>query len=248
MLRRFWPRRVPSTEPLAAALEDHHRSGRPRRVRALRADGVAFEIETEEYFTLDGVLGSLDALALQRCGERVLDVGAGAGRHALALQAAGRAVVAIDASPICTRLCRARGVLDARCLDILRVGPDAPLGRFDTILFGMQTIGVAGGIEPLVRLLERLRPSLAPGGELLVDSSALREPWEGDASDRSASRGEIVLSMRYRGWRGEPFPWLYVAEPDLEAVAARAGYTMETLGRIADDEGAEFLAALRPAA
>ena len=247
MLQRLWPRRVPPTEPLAAALEDHHRSGRARRVRALRADGVAFEIGTEEYFTLDGTLAPLDALALARAGERVLDVGAGAGRHALALQSAGREVVAIDASPICTALCRARGVRDPRCVDVLRIGPDAPLGRFDTIFFGMQTIGVAGGIEPLARLLERLRPSLAPGGEILADSSALREPWEGDASDRSASRGEIVLSMRYRGWRGEPFPWLYVGESDLAEVAERAGYAMETLGRVGEEEGAEFLASLRPA-
>ena len=33
---------------------DHHQTGKPRRVRALRADGVEFEIETEEYFTLGG--------------------------------------------------------------------------------------------------------------------------------------------------------------------------------------------------
>jgi SAM-dependent methyltransferase len=247
MLRRIWPRRVPPSEPLAAALQDHHRSGRPRRVRALRADGVAFEIETDEYFTLEGSLAPLDALALARCGQRVLDVGAGAGRHALALQAAGREVVAIDVSPICTALCRARGVRDARCLDVLRIGPDAPLGRFDTILFGMQTIGVAGGVEPLARLLERLRASLVEGGEILADSSALREPWEGDAADRSPSRGEIVLSMRYRGWRGEPFPWLYLSEPDLAAIAARSGYAMETLGRVGEEEGAEFLASLRVA-
>lgn len=173
----------------------------------------------------------------------MLDVGAGAGRHALALAARGCEVVAIDVDPRCVALCRARGVADARVCDVLATGGVAALGRFDAMLFGMQTIGVAGGIVALEILLGRLRDALSPGGELIVDSSALREPWEGDASDRSPERGEIVLATRYRGWRGAPFPWLYVAEDDLRAVAERAGYAMETLGRV---DAGEYVAALRP--
>lgn len=210
----------------------------------MRADGVAFEIETEEYFTLSGALADLDALALARCRGRVLDVGAGAGRHALALEARDLEVVAIDVSPLAVALCRERGVRDARVFDVLRLDSAERLGRFDSMLFGMQTIGVAGGVETLRRLLERLASALAPGGELIVDSSALREPWEGDASDASPTRGEIVLSTRYRGWRGAPFPWLYTSEDDLRDVAREAGFEMETLGRVASGE---FLASLRVA-
>lgn len=258
----WWPRRVPAHEPLAAALADHHASGRPRRVSALRADGVGFTIETEEYFTLAGALGELDGLALERCRGRVLDVGAGAGRHALALQARGHAVVAIDVSPTCVSLARARGVEDARVFDVMRLGMDADhaaerLGTFDTLLFGMQTIGVAGGVGALGRLLDRLAALLAPGGELLVDSSALREPWRGEAGPvdgvpgaeggdwrAAARRGEIVLSTRYRGLRGEPFPWLYLAEPHLQRLAGEHGWAVETLGRVASGE---YLVALRRA-
>ncbi len=244
-LARYWPRRVGPAEPLAAALLDHYRTGRPRKVAATRADGVAFEIETGEYFTLDGALAELDGLALDRCRGRVLDVGAGAGRHALALQARGLEVVAIDVSPIAVSLCRARGVRDARVFDVMRLDSHEKLGRFDTIFFGMQTIGVAGGVGTLGRLLGRLASVLAPEGELIVDSSALREAWEGDDSDTSPGRGEIVLSTRYRGWRGEPFPWLYLSEQDLSSVAGEAGFEMETLGRVSSGE---FLAALRPQA
>ncbi len=242
MWRDYWPRRVGPTEPLAAALRDHHRTGRPRRVRAVRADGVFFTIETEEYFTLDGSLAELDGLSLDRCRGRVLDVGAGAGRHALALQERGLEVVAIDLSPICVSLCKERGVRDARTLDVMTLDSERPLGRFDTIFFGMQTIGVAGGVASLGQLLTRLRNCLEPAGELIVDSSALREAWEGNEEDRSPSRGEIVLSMRYRGWRGECFPWVYLAEADLADVAVGAGFEMETLGSV---ESGEYLAVLR---
>jgi SAM-dependent methyltransferase len=222
-------------------LIDHYRTGRARRVQATRADGVVFEIDTEEYFTLEGTLAELDRRALERCRGRVLDVGAGSGRHALALQERGVPVTAIDVSPLCTELCRERGVLDARTIDVMTLADDSRLGRFETLLFGMQTIGVAGGVKPLGRLLERLSACLEPGGQILVDSSELREAWEGDRSDRSPERGEIVLSMRYRGWIGDAFPWIYLAEADLRAVAAGAGFEMEVLGRV---ESGEYLACL----
>jgi len=240
-LGRFWPRRVAAAAPLAAALFDHHVTGRPRTVAASRADGVSFEIETDEYFTLDGELAELDAIALDHCRGRVLDVGAGAGRHALALEARGLDVVAIDVSPVCVALCQARGVRDARVVDVMTLDSAEFLGRFDTLLFGMQTIGVAGGVVPLGRLLARLRACLEPGGQLIVDSSDLFEAWDGDEADRSASRGEIVLSTRYRGWRGAPFPWVYLAEEDLAKVAREAGYEVERLGRV---ERGEYLFAL----
>ena len=239
---RYLPRRVAAAEPLAAALMDHYQTGRPRRVAATRADGASFEIETEEYFTLEGTLAELDELAMARCRGRVLDVGAGAGRHALELEARGFEVVAIDVSPLAVSLCAARGVRDAQVHDVMRLDSGEILGEFDTLFFGMQTIGVAGGIDTLGKLLGRLKQLLAPGGELVVDSSELRDAWEGDTSDRTPNRGEIVLSTRYRGWRGEAFPWLYLSESDLKRVASEAGFEMETLGRV---EGGEFLSALR---
>ena len=241
-LGHWWPRRVGPAEPLAAALMDHYRTQRPRHVSATRADGVSFTIDTDEYFTLEGELAALDSIALEHCQGRVLDVGAGAGRHALALEARGLEVVAIDVSPLCVELCRARGVRDARVLDVMGLKSEETLGRFDTILFGMQTIGVAGGVAPLARMLTRLRGCLTDDGEMLVDSSALREAWEGDGADSRAEAGEIVLSTRYRGQMGEPFPWLYIGAEHLEDLAASVGLSTEILGRV--DSG-EFLAALR---
>jgi hypothetical protein len=151
-------------------------------------------------------------------------------------------VVAIDLSPICVTICKERGVRDARTFDVMALDSENQLGRFDTIFFGMQTIGVAGGVAPLGKLLTRLRNCLMPHGELIVDSSELREAWEGDEEDTAPSRGEIVLSMRYRGLRGACFPWVYLAEGDLADVAVGAGFEMETLGRV---EGGEYLAVLR---
>ena len=75
-------------------------------------------------------LPDLHSQALALCRGRVLDLGAGAGRHALELQSAGHEVVAIDVLPEAVEIMRDRGVIDARCGDISAVGKD----RFDTCL------------------------------------------------------------------------------------------------------------------
>jgi len=93
-------------------------------------------------------------------------------------------VCAIDVSPICVDLLRARGVLEAREMDIWDlVSPRrglrdaADMGglrgeRFDTVVFGMQSIGIAGSLAGLDEMLVGLRDLLAPGGRVLLDSSA----------------------------------------------------------------------------
>lgn len=59
-----------------------------------------------------------EALKLAR--GRVLDIGCGAGRHALYLQGQGHEVVGIDLSPLAIEVCKRRGLRDARVLSIDR--------------------------------------------------------------------------------------------------------------------------------
>ena len=210
-----------------------------RTVDVSRSDGLFYSIETEEFFSLKGRLLDLDETALAAARGRILDVGAGAGRHALALQELGCEVVAVDISPLCVEVMRARGVNQAHVADVFSIGGERDLGGFDTVLFLMQSIGIAGSLFGLEQLLDLLRPLVRPGGQLLLDSSPLlRVP--GDSSDLSEG---IDVSFAYEGYRGESFSWLYLDERMLGEVAIRRGWNLEILGRTS---ASEYLARLRP--
>lgn len=71
-------------------------------------------------------------LAIKYAKGRVLDVGCGAGRHALYLQRKGLDVLGIDVSPLAVSVCRRRGLKHARVISETQIS--AALGTFDTVL------------------------------------------------------------------------------------------------------------------
>jgi SAM-dependent methyltransferase len=233
------PRAVTAYEPMVAALREHLRAGHNVEVELERDDGFSYPLQSADYFELDGTLATIDQRAIAEARGRVLDAGAAAGRYTLALQERGLAVVALDIAPGCVKLMRDRGVVQAHCGDIFALAT-LGLGRFDTILFGMQGIGIAGSRFGLERLLLSLRPHLQPGAQVLIDSSSPLddEAWPGGVV-------EVIARLRYRNLHGEPFPWLYVSEATLREVASLLGYAFDVLERRGGG-AREYLARLLP--
>ncbi len=254
------PRRVEAQVPLARALVDHARTGRSRALRVTRSGDLQYDLDTSAFFELEGEQSVIDDALLGACVGRVLDVGAGAGRHTLALEARGHDVCAIDVSSDCVGLMQERGVRDARHVDVWSLldeahGPD--LGAFDTLLFGMQTIGLTGRVDALVALLRGLqqRPGLLRrGGRIVLDSSAPTGPGfdqrvecavPADPSapiEDAALAGETRVSFGYRGARGAPFEWIYVGAEALVALGHEAGLETRILARLG--ESPEYAACL----
>lgn len=122
-------------------------------------------------------LGLWRELADERGGP-VLDVGAGTGRVAMHLAAAGHEVVALDADPDLVRACaeraRSRGLpvrahaADARSFD---VGTRHPFA-----LMAMQVAQLLGGERGRAAMLASVMRHLEPGGLLAV---ALADPFGG---------------------------------------------------------------------
>ncbi len=171
-----------------------------------------------------------DAVDLAR--GRVLDIGCGAGRHALYLQKKGLEVVGIDLSPLAIRTCRERGLRDARVLSITQV--DSRLGSFDTILMMGSNFGLFGSMKRARWLLRRFR-SITSDNALVVAESA-----DVHATDRPhhlayhrANRrrgrmpGQLRLRVRYQTYIGAWFDYLKVSRAEMRQVVAGTGWQVE---------------------
>ena len=116
------------------------------------------EMPVATYFRDESTMPDLEWLALEQCFGKVLDIGAGAGGHSLALQNRGKAVTAIDNSPGAVKVMQSRGVKLVVEGDIFLYEE----AKFDTLLLLMNGIGLAGTMDGLTNLLQHFKTLLAP--------------------------------------------------------------------------------------
>lgn len=197
-------------------------------------------------FWLRETIDPLEALALDLCCGRVLDVGAGAGLHALELQRRGIEVTAIDIAPECVMIMRERGVRSAELADLYEFGG----GGFDTIICLCNGLDKVGRLADLPRFLGRIRELLAPGGQLIADSFDLRVGADAARLAELARKettgryfGETDLRFEYKGRSGTPFSVLQIDYETLAQIAERNGWRCE----LVDGEGGHYLVRARPA-
>jgi SAM-dependent methyltransferase len=238
---------VSAWRPLGSALVDYHNGDTEAKII------IASELWEDEptpvaaFYRPDRhELPELERRALELCRGRVLDLGAGAGRHSLELQSAGHDVVAVDPLSEAVAIMTERGVRDAR-----RGGLDTVSGeRFDTVLALMHGLGIIGDLHGLGRLLHDLPGLLEPGGRLIGDSADLSAVLADEAPELAAELstpdrylGEVEFRLRYRGREGAPYPWLFVDPATLELLGQAAG-TQVHIDRHGDR--GSYLAVLEP--
>ena len=228
-------------DPMGAAILDYQKSERVGRLRVLSSMFEEDEMPVKHLFRNLEEMPMLEQKALSLAKGKVLDVGAGAGCHALALQAQSIAVKAIDISPLSCEAMELRGVMNAECINLF----DEHLETgFDTILLLMNGTGIAGKIENLPALFNRLKALLNKGGQILIDSSDIKYIYENedgsfDINLNAAYYGEVDYQMVYKDVKGDSFDWLYVDFPLLKSIAESCGLHGEL---IAEGEHYDYLA------
>jgi SAM-dependent methyltransferase len=196
-----------------------------------RDDNEVVAYETARYFRSWETMPAHHRCLLSHARGNVLDLGAGAGQHALALQERGFAVTAADHSPHAVETCRRRGVRDARVIDGLQLNlTDA---GFDTVLLMQNSLGLAGSLAGLRYLLRRLHAVVRPGGQLLTDihdDSASRDTRLAGYQrlNRIQGRypGTVRLRVEYDGRCSPWFDWLRVTLADLRSLCLDTGWRL----------------------
>lgn len=240
-------------DPMGAAILDYQTSGKAGKLRVLSSMFEEDEMPVKHLFRKFEDMPELEQKALHLAKGKVLDVGAGAGCHALALQEQGLNVKAIDISPLSCEVMQLRGVKDVECINLFdehlsdgtsHQGDTLLNSGFDTILLLMNGTGIAGKIANLPALFNRLKALLNPGGQILIDSSDLKYIYENedgsfDINLAGAYYGEVDYQMIYKKVKGDAFDWLYVDFPLLKSIAESCGLHCQL---VAEGEHYDYLA------
>ena len=198
-------------DPMGAAIRDYHLRGKAARLRVMSSMFDEDEMPVDHLFRTFDDMPHLEQKALNMAYGKVLDIGAGAGCHALALQERGMDVKAIDISPLSCEVMKERGIKDVECVNLFCKQLQ---GKYDTLLLLMNGTGIAGKLSQLPALLNRLKELLSEEGQILIDSSDLKYIYENedgsmDIDLNAPYYGEVDYQMQYRDIKGEPFDWLY---------------------------------------
>lgn len=212
-----------------------------------RSDGYIDTDDVGQYFDPPSKWHVLYRKAIARAKGRVLDIGCGAGRHALALQEKGLRVVGIDESRLAVRICRQRGLRDARALGIDELS--AKLGLFDTILMLGNNLGLLGGLPGARRTLKKLSRLTAEDGVIVAETmdphmtrNPLHKRYQRLNRRRGRLPGQISLRVRYKDLATPWFDYLFVSQSELRRILAGSDWRIDDLIR---SDGASYVAILR---
>ena len=173
----------------------------------------------------------LEQKALQLAKGKVLDVGCGAGSHALYLQEKGFDVTAIDISKNAIKACELRGLKNCKVSDVLDLDASE---KFDTILLLMNGTGIFGKMNQIPKFLQKLKSLLNEGGQILIDSSDLIYMYDQDEDGAyevpaNSYYGELTFTIQSKGETEDTFDWLYLDYNTLQNAAIANGLECELI-------------------
>ena len=226
---------------LGKAILDFQTNNNPENVITETTISEADEMQIEYMFRSYNDMPKLEKEALKLAKGKILDVGCGAGSHALYLKEKGFDVLPIDISENAIAACKLRGLENATVEDLLNIKDQ----KFDTILLLMNGTGIFGKLNKVAQYLTQLKELLNEGGQILIDSSDLIYMFDEDEDGgkwipmHADYYGELVFNLSYKGENEDPFDWLYLDYNTLQNACIANELTCEL---ILEGENFDYLA------
>ncbi len=194
-----------------------------------RDDGFVDKHDVGVYFADYSEWQDFEKETLKHAQGRVLDIGAGAGRHTLYLQKKGFEVHAIDISPGAIEVMKQRGVKNVHLMDFRKL--DFPENYFDSILIVFNYSALAYATEGTKEFLKTLYRLSTPKGRIIT---TIRDPYQTDIPEHLAYQernkkagklaGQIKIRIEYKDEIGDWFELLMISSQELEALITETGW------------------------
>ncbi|UYW00625.1 class I SAM-dependent methyltransferase [Flavobacterium agricola] len=226
------------------AIYDYHFNQNPEDLITETSISEADDMPVAYLFRTYKEMPKIEQKAMQLAYGKVLDVGCGAGSHALYLQNdKNLEVTAIDISPKAIEVCLDRGLKSALNVNVLAIENQ----KYDTIILLMNGIGIAQQLKKISTFLKQLKNLLNPNGQILVDSSDIIYMFDEDEdggkwipSERDYY-GEVSFTITYKGETENAFDWLYIDYNTLQNAAHANGLNCEL---VIEGDNYDYLAKL----
>lgn len=233
-------------DPFGLACFEYYNGNKTAKIK------VISDLVEDDYIPVKHLFRNYDEMpdveqkALDLCNGYILDVGAGAGAHALYLQSKGESVVAVDSSELACEVMEKRGVENVIQTDFFDWQTNM---QFDTILMMMNGIGLVGELERLPVFLKKIKELLKPNGAVIVDSSDICYLFEDEDTEELPEMmdnyyGEVEYQMLYKQAKTDRFKWLFIDSKMLTFFANENGFNCNI---IYEGEHYEYLAELKVA-
>ncbi|MBU4501521.1 MAG: class I SAM-dependent methyltransferase [Nanoarchaeota archaeon] len=164
---------------------------------------------------------------------KILDIGSGAGRITLYLQKKGFDVVAIDNSPLAIKVCKKRGVKNAKVLSIEKIGTFKP-DTFDTVIMLGNNFGLFGSFKKAKSLLKEFYRITSPNATIIAESN---DPYKTDNpihlgyhkfnKKRGRMPGQLRIRIRFEKCVGRWFDYLLVSKTEMKKILEGTGWKIK---------------------
>ena len=182
----------------------------------------------------------LERRAIRFAKGKVLDIGCGAGRHALYLQQQGFDVTGIDASQGAVEVCKARGLSKVLRRPLADIGRFKPFS-FDTVLMLGNNFGLLGSFDGARRLLKKIHRITSAHARIIAGT---RNPvrtsnphhLEYQRLNRKRGRmpGQIRFRVRFEKTMGPWMDYLFVSPEEMTAILNGTGWQVDKFLDAAD--------------
>lgn len=230
---------------IGGALMDYHKGNYTEDIISHSSLGDTDTLPLPHLFRSLKDMPLLEQKALKLAQGHILDIGCGAGSHALYLQQKGYAVTGLDSSYGAIEVCKQRGLKQTVCSDIL----DYKKSGYDTLLLLMNGIGIAGELESIDLFLSHLASLLSKNGQIILDSSDIIYMFEEDNDGgywlpgSAKYYGEVEFYLEYKNEKSKSFKWLYLDFNTLQRAANNNNLSCEL---VSEGNHYDYLARLSP--